>query len=127
MPTKIIGIHGGYRSRLEEMGLEARDAPTYFEKPISSLNAHRGHVVLPSGCKYLNYEGEIAIVIGRAARAIALEDADRYIAGYSIANDFALHDFFEFDAIRAKGADTLSPIGPALVTDWDFRDKTIRT
>ena len=77
----------------------------------------------PANCHYLNYEGEIAIVIGRTARNIALEDAGNYIAGYTIANDFGLHDFRDTDAgsmLRVKGADTLAPLGPGVVTDWDF-------
>ena len=66
----------------------------------------------PSNCHYLNYEGEVAIVIGRTARNIAVADAGHYIAGYTIANDFGLHDFRDTDAgsmLRVKGADTLCP------------------
>jgi 5-oxopent-3-ene-1,2,5-tricarboxylate decarboxylase/2-hydroxyhepta-2,4-diene-1,7-dioate isomerase len=78
----------------------------------------------------LNYEGEIAIVIGRAARGIHPADASSYIAGYTIANDFGLHDFRDTDAgsmLRVKGSDTLCPLGPGLVTDWDFRAKSVQT
>jgi 5-oxopent-3-ene-1,2,5-tricarboxylate decarboxylase/2-hydroxyhepta-2,4-diene-1,7-dioate isomerase len=97
---------------------------------VSALNAHNGAVVRPTNCHYLNYEGEIAIVIGRTARNIKLADAHHYIAGYTIANDFGLHDFRDTDAgsmLRVKGADTLCPIGPGLVTDWDFHSKWMRT
>lgn len=97
---------------------------------MSALNAHGGDVVRPSNCKYLNYEGEVAIVIGHHARNIALTDASHYIAGYTIANDFGLHDFRDTDAgsmLRVKGADTLSPVGPGVVDDWDFRHKSMRT
>lgn len=126
-PTKIIGVHVNYRSRAEELAYTLPDTPTYFEKPVTALNAHRGDVIRPAGCQYLNYEGEIAIVIGRAARDITPQQAPEYIAGYTIVNDFTLHDFVEYDMVRAKGADTLAPIGPALATGWDFADKTIRT
>jgi 5-oxopent-3-ene-1,2,5-tricarboxylate decarboxylase/2-hydroxyhepta-2,4-diene-1,7-dioate isomerase len=87
-------------------------------------------VVRPANCHYLNYEGEIAIIIGRTARNINLADAAYYIAGYSIANDFGLHDFRDTDAgsmLRVKGADTLCPVGPGLVTAWDFANKAMRT
>ncbi|MBI2318178.1 MAG: fumarylacetoacetate hydrolase family protein, partial [Betaproteobacteria bacterium] len=93
-------------------------------------NSHRGAVVRPKGCKYLNYEGEVAIVIGRTARGIALKDAADYIAGYTIANDFGLHDFRDTDResmLRVKGADTLGAVGPGLVTGWDFHGKVLRT
>jgi 5-oxopent-3-ene-1,2,5-tricarboxylate decarboxylase/2-hydroxyhepta-2,4-diene-1,7-dioate isomerase len=105
-------------------------APTYFHKPVSALNAHGGTVVRPPRCRYLNYEGEIAIVIGRECRHVAPAEAGGYVAGYTIANDYGLHDFRDTDAgsmLRVKGADTLCPLGPGLVTDWDFRGKRIRT
>jgi 5-oxopent-3-ene-1,2,5-tricarboxylate decarboxylase/2-hydroxyhepta-2,4-diene-1,7-dioate isomerase len=105
-------------------------APTYFHKPISALNSHGGVVVRPPRCKYLNYEGEIAIVIGRTCRNVAPDEAGSFIAGYTIANDFGLHDFRDTDAgsmLRVKGSDTLCPLGPGLVDDWDFHGKRIRT
>src|SRR5215469_14728483 len=114
-PGKIVGIHVNYRSRAEELAFTLPDVPTYFEKPVTAINAHRGQVARPSGCQYLNYEGEIAIVIGRPARNVAWEEASDYIAGYTIVNDFTLHDFVEFDMVRAKGADSLAPVGPALM------------
>ena len=105
-------------------------APTYFHKPVSALNAHESAVVRPLGCKWLNYEGEIAIVIGRTARNVSPEEAGDYIRGYTIANDYGLHDFRDTDSgsmLRVKGADTLCPVGPGLVEGWDFRGKMIRT
>jgi 5-oxopent-3-ene-1,2,5-tricarboxylate decarboxylase / 2-hydroxyhepta-2,4-diene-1,7-dioate isomerase len=105
-------------------------APTYFHKPISALNAHGGEVVLPPRCRYLNYEGEIAIVIGRTCKHIGPDEAAKHIAGYTIANDYGLHDFRDTDAgsmLRVKGSDTLCPLGPGLVDDWDFHGKRIRT
>ena len=129
-PTKIICIHLNYESRVREFMAKMPPAPTYFHKPISSLNAHGGSVVRPPRCKYLNYEGEIAIVIGRECRHIAPSEAADHIAGYTIANDYGLHDFRDNDSgsmLRVKGSDTLCPLGPALVADWDFRGKRIRT
>jgi 5-oxopent-3-ene-1,2,5-tricarboxylate decarboxylase/2-hydroxyhepta-2,4-diene-1,7-dioate isomerase len=129
-PTKILCCHLNHVSRVREFGIELPPAPTWFQKPVSALNAHQGAVVRPANCHYLNYEGEIAIVIGRTARNIKLADAAHYIAGYTIANDFGLHDFRDTDAgsmLRVKGADTLCPIGPGLVTAWDFHAKSMRT
>src|SRR5690606_10781241 len=117
-------------SRVQEFITKLPPAPTYFHKPITALNAHGGHVVRPIGCEWLNYEGEIAIVIGRHCRNIAPDEAGDYIEGYTIANDFGLHDFRDTDAgsmLRVKGSDTLCPVGPGVVTDWDFRGKGIRT
>ncbi len=129
-PTKIICVHLNYDSRTQEFMTKLPPAPTYFHKPITALNSHNGAVVRPNGCKWLNYEGEIVIVIGKTCRNISPDEAGDYIAGYTIGNDYGLHDFRDTDAgsmLRVKGADTLAPIGPGLVTDWDFHDKRIRT
>jgi 5-oxopent-3-ene-1,2,5-tricarboxylate decarboxylase/2-hydroxyhepta-2,4-diene-1,7-dioate isomerase len=130
VPSKIIAVHLNHVSRVREFGVTLPAAPTYFHKPTSSLNAHRGHVVRPDGCKWLNYEGEIAIVIGRTCRNVAPGEAGKYIRGYTLGNDFGLHDFRDTDAgsmLRVKGSDTLCPVGPGVVEGWDFRDKYLRT
>jgi 5-oxopent-3-ene-1,2,5-tricarboxylate decarboxylase/2-hydroxyhepta-2,4-diene-1,7-dioate isomerase len=130
VPSKIVCVHLNYSSRVEEMMTRLPPAPTYFHKPISSINGHKGAVVRPQGCKWLNYEGEIAIVIGRTTRNIAPDEAGDYIRGYTIGNDYGLHDFRDTDSgsmLRVKGADTLCPLGPGLVEGWDFRGKQIRT
>jgi 5-oxopent-3-ene-1,2,5-tricarboxylate decarboxylase / 2-hydroxyhepta-2,4-diene-1,7-dioate isomerase len=129
-PTKIVAVHLNHRSRVEEFMVSLPAAPTYFHKPTSALNAHRGAVIRPQGCRYLNYEGEVAIVIGRTCRNVAPADAGDFIAGYTIANDYGLHDFRDTDAgsmLRVKGSDTLCPLGPGLVTGWDFHAKRLRT
>jgi 5-oxopent-3-ene-1,2,5-tricarboxylate decarboxylase/2-hydroxyhepta-2,4-diene-1,7-dioate isomerase len=130
VPTKIIAVHLNHRSRVLEFGARLPAAPTYFHKPVSALAGHGGAVVRPPGCQYLNYEGEVAIVIGRTCRNVTLEQAGEFIAGYTIANDFGLHDFRDTDAgsmLRVKGSDTMAPLGPGLVTGWDFRGKRLRT
>jgi 5-oxopent-3-ene-1,2,5-tricarboxylate decarboxylase/2-hydroxyhepta-2,4-diene-1,7-dioate isomerase len=129
-PTKIVCVHLNYESRRAEFQASLGPAPTYFHKPISSLNAHGGEIVRPPRCRFLNYEGEIAIVIGERCRHVAPEEAVAYIAGYTIGNDYGLHDFRDTDAgsmLRVKGSDSLCPLGPGLVTDWDFRGKGIET
>jgi 5-oxopent-3-ene-1,2,5-tricarboxylate decarboxylase / 2-hydroxyhepta-2,4-diene-1,7-dioate isomerase len=132
-PSKILCVHLNYTSRVEEFGTTLPPAPTFFHKPISALNAHEGHVVRPERCKWLNYEGEIAIVVGRPTRNVSQDQAWEHIAGYTVANDYGLHDFRDTDAgsmLRVKGSDTLCPLGPGLVSadEWDPRDgKRIRT
>ena len=129
-PSKIIAVHLNYDSRTKEFMTKLPAAPTYFQKPVTAMNSHNAAVVRPLGCKWLNYEGEIVIVIGKTCRNISPDEAGEYIAGYTIGNDYGLHDFRDTDAgsmLRVKGSDTLAPIGPGVVTDWDFRNKTIRT
>ena len=129
-PSKIIAVHLNYESRTREFMTKLPKAPTYFHKPVTALNSHQGAVVRPSGCKWLNYEGEIVVVIGRTCRNVGPDEAGEYIAGYTVGNDFGLHDFRDTDAgsmLRVKGSDTLAPVGPGLVTGWDFHGKTLRT
>jgi 5-oxopent-3-ene-1,2,5-tricarboxylate decarboxylase / 2-hydroxyhepta-2,4-diene-1,7-dioate isomerase len=133
VPSKILCVHLNHRSRVEEFQTSLPPAPTFFHKPVSSLNAHEGHVVRPERCEWLNYEGEIAIVIGRTTRNVSRSEAWDHIAGYTIANDYGLHDFRDTDAgsmLRVKGSDTLCPLGPGLVAAdaWDPREgQRIRT
>jgi 5-oxopent-3-ene-1,2,5-tricarboxylate decarboxylase/2-hydroxyhepta-2,4-diene-1,7-dioate isomerase len=129
-PTKIIAVHLNHRSRVAEFGAKLPPAPTYFHKPVSALVGHGGAVVRPANCHYLNYEGEVAIVIGRTCRGVPPAQAGDYIAGYTIGNDFGLHDFRDTDAgsmLRVKGSDTMAPLGPGLVSGWDFRGMRLRT
>jgi 5-oxopent-3-ene-1,2,5-tricarboxylate decarboxylase/2-hydroxyhepta-2,4-diene-1,7-dioate isomerase len=130
VPTKIIAVHLNYDSRTQEFMTKLPPAPTYFHKPITALNSHLGKIVRPERCKWLNYEGEIVIVIGKTCKDVSIDEAGDYILGYTIGNDYGLHDFRDTDAgsmLRVKGADSLAPIGPGIVTDWDFRNKVIRT
>ena len=129
-PRKIICVHLNYKSRVDEYMTKLPATPTYFQKPVTALSGHKAEVVRPDRCQWLNYEGEIAIIIGKHCRNISQQQAGDYIAGYSIANDYGLHDFRDTDAgsmLRVKGSDTLCPIGPGLVTGWDFHNKSIRT
>jgi 5-oxopent-3-ene-1,2,5-tricarboxylate decarboxylase/2-hydroxyhepta-2,4-diene-1,7-dioate isomerase len=115
---------------VDEFKTRLPPAPTYFQKPTSALNAHGGQVVRPPGCRFLNFEGEIAIVVGTECKGVSPEEALEFVAGFTIANDYGLHDFRDTDAgsmLRVKGSDTLCPLGPGLVDDWDFHDKWIRT
>ena len=129
-PSKIICAHLNYHNRLEELKAVCPPAPNYFYKPPSCLIGHRNSVIRPKGCKFLNYEGELAVVIGRTARNIRIADAESYIGGYTIANDYALHDFRDADRgsmVRVKGADTLGLVGPGLVRGWIPAGQMLRT
>jgi 5-oxopent-3-ene-1,2,5-tricarboxylate decarboxylase / 2-hydroxyhepta-2,4-diene-1,7-dioate isomerase len=130
VPSKILCAHLNYRNRLEELKAPCPPAPNYFSKPPSCLLGHGGAVVRPKGCRFLNYEGEVAVVIGRRAYNIRMADAHEYIAGYTLANDYALHDFRDADRgsmLRVKGADTLGLVGPGLVKGWRPAGQVLRT
>src|SRR5215471_11726145 len=70
VPTKIVAVHLNHHSRVAEFQARLPSAPTYFHKPTSALVGHGGAVVRPANCRYLNYEGEVAIVIGRTCRGV---------------------------------------------------------
>jgi 5-oxopent-3-ene-1,2,5-tricarboxylate decarboxylase/2-hydroxyhepta-2,4-diene-1,7-dioate isomerase len=131
-PTKIIAVHLTYRSRIEEYRARTPTEPSYFLKPPSTLNGHRGLIPKPAGSRYLNYEGEVACVIGRRMKGVPLDEALDYVAGFCCANDVGLHDFRHADRgamLRVKGQDGFLPLGPELVpaSEWDPSAYTLRT
>ena len=132
-PGKIIATHLTYRSRVEEYRMARPPAePSYFMKPPSSVSAHLQPVVRPRGCRFLNYEGEIAVVMGSRCRGVSVHRALDYVRGYTIANDWGVHDFRHADRgsmFRVKGQDGFCPLGPVLVDagDVDPADLTLRT
>ncbi|MPZ23065.1 MAG: FAA hydrolase family protein [Dehalococcoidia bacterium] len=129
-PTKILAVHLNYESRRTEFLAEPLVSPTYFQKPTTSLNAHRGALRRPDGCQYLNYEGEVAAIVGKPMRNVAPKDVWDYLAGFAPSNDVGLHDFRDTDAgsmLRVKGQDGFCPVGPGVVRGEDVRQATLRT
>ena len=131
-PTKILAVHLSYRSRIEEYRARTPRAPSYFQKPPSTLNGHRGLVRRPAGGRFLNYEGELAVVVGERMKGIAPGEALEYVGAYACANDVGLHDFRHADRgsmLRVKGQDGFLPLGPELVpaSEFDPTAFTLRT
>jgi 5-oxopent-3-ene-1,2,5-tricarboxylate decarboxylase/2-hydroxyhepta-2,4-diene-1,7-dioate isomerase len=131
-PTKVIAVHISYRSRSIETRNKPKptDTPTYFTKPLTSLNGHGGQILKPADCKYLNYEGEYAVVMNRVCRNVTPDEAWAYIGGFCAALDMGLQDFRDTDQgsmLRVKGADSLLPIGPGVVTGVNLFEQTLRT
>jgi 5-oxopent-3-ene-1,2,5-tricarboxylate decarboxylase / 2-hydroxyhepta-2,4-diene-1,7-dioate isomerase len=131
-PTKIIAVHLTYRSRVDEYAARTPPQPSYFLKPPTTLNGHRGVIRRPRGTEFLNYEGELAVVVGRRMKGVAEEDVLSYVAGYTCANDVGLHDFRHADRgsmLRVKGQDGFLPLGPEVVSadEFDPTDFRLRT
>jgi 5-oxopent-3-ene-1,2,5-tricarboxylate decarboxylase/2-hydroxyhepta-2,4-diene-1,7-dioate isomerase len=104
--------------------------PTYFQKPVTAVNSHRGMLNRPANCQYLNYEGEVAAIIGRPMKNVPPEETWNYIAGFAPANDVGAQDFRDTDAggmTRVKGMDGFCPLGPGIVRGVDVRQSTLRT
>lgn len=122
-PSKVIAVHLTYRSRIEEYAARTPAHPSYFMKPPTTLNGHRGQIRRPAGTEFLNYEGELAVVIGRRMHGVAIDDALDHVAGYAVANDVGLHDFRHADRgsmLRVKGQDGFLPLSPTVVPAADF-------
>jgi 5-oxopent-3-ene-1,2,5-tricarboxylate decarboxylase/2-hydroxyhepta-2,4-diene-1,7-dioate isomerase len=131
-PSKIIAVHLTYRSRVDEYAANTPPAPSYFMKPPSALNGHRGAIRRPRGTRFLNYEGELAAVIGTRMKGVGIDNALDHVAGYAPANDVGLHDFRHADRgamLRVKGQDGFLPIGPEVTpaAEFDPTDFTLRT
>ncbi len=122
-PSKIIATHLTYRSRVEEYAARTPAEPSYFMKPPTTLNGHLGVLRRPRGARFLNYEGEVAVVVSRRMHGVPERDVLSYVAGYACANDVGLHDFRHADRgsmLRVKGQDGFCPIGPELVPAEEF-------
>jgi 5-oxopent-3-ene-1,2,5-tricarboxylate decarboxylase / 2-hydroxyhepta-2,4-diene-1,7-dioate isomerase len=122
-PSKILAVHLSYRSRIEEYRARTPAEPSYFVKPPSALNGHLGSIPRPAGGRYLNYEGELALVVGRQMKGVPIDEALSYVAAYACANDVGLHDFRHADRgsmLRVKGQDGFLPLGPELVPASEF-------
>ncbi len=129
-PSKILCIHLNYESRRAEFRVPHIETPTYFQKPTTALNSHRGSLVRPQGTKYLNYEGEVAVIVGKPMRNVGRDEVWEYIAGFAPGNDVGSQDFRDTDAgsmLRVKGMDGFCPIGPGVVSGVDIRQATLRT
>jgi 2-keto-4-pentenoate hydratase/2-oxohepta-3-ene-1,7-dioic acid hydratase in catechol pathway len=131
-PTKILAVHLTYRSRVEEYAARTPPEPSYFVKPPTTLNGHRRPIPMAKGARFLNYEGELAVVVGRSMKGVSIDDALSYVAGYTCANDVGMHDFRHADRgsmLRVKGQDGFLPLGPELVPagELDPTGFTLRT
>lgn len=129
-PSKIVCVGKNYRDHVQEMAGVTGDGsvpqePLLFFKPPSALIGAGMSISLPSVSEQVEFEGELAVVIGRACRSIAPEQVPGVIAGYTIANDVTARDLQRKDPqwTRAKGFDTFCPLGPWLVTDLSKQAK----
>ena len=124
-PSKIVCVGRNYKEHAAELGNEVPREPLLFLKPPSSLLAPRGIVRMPALSKRIDYEGELAIVIGkRCSRLSPAEDPLDYIRGYTIVNDVTARDIQKSDGqwTRGKGWDTFCPIGPIVSDEIDPLD-----
>jgi 2-keto-4-pentenoate hydratase/2-oxohepta-3-ene-1,7-dioic acid hydratase in catechol pathway len=121
-PSKIICVGRNYRDHAKELGNEVPTEPLLFFKPPSSLLASGGVVIMPRASSRVDFEGELALVVGRRVNKLATTANWRdYVRGYTIANDVTARDLQKKDGqwTRAKGFDTFCPVGPYVSSEVD--------
>jgi len=130
-PSKILCVGRNYADHAKELGNDIPTEPLIFLKPPSSLIAHGDAIVYPAISQRVDFEGEIALVIGKRGRNIAAADVFDYIAGYTCLNDVTARDLQKKDGqwTRGKGFDTFCAVGPWMVSrdSVDFATLRVQT
>ncbi len=121
-PSKIICLGKNYRAHAEETGMDVPERPLLFSKSPNALTGPFDPILMPESSSEIDWEVELAVVIGRSGKRISREDAFDYIAGYTVLNDVSGRDlqFSEGQWFRGKSLDSFAPVGPALVTPDEF-------
>lgn len=116
IPTKIICIGLNYLDHARELNMEVPDEPIIFLKPPTSIIAHEEYIVYPKSCRQLDYEAELAVVIGKRCKNVKKSRANEVILGYTCFNDVTARDLQRKDGqwTRSKSFDTFAPLGPFL-------------
>lgn len=127
--SKVVGVGRNYAAHAAELGNAVPAEPLIFLKPNTSVIGPGDAIVLPGLSRDVQYEGELAVVIGRVARNVDAADALEYVFGYTIGNDVTARDLQRSDPqwTRGKGFDTFCPLGPAIETELDIADLAIET
>jgi 2-keto-4-pentenoate hydratase/2-oxohepta-3-ene-1,7-dioic acid hydratase in catechol pathway len=127
LPSKVLAVGKNYAEHAEEFGGEVPEEPLLFMKPSTSVIGPEDPIPLPRLSERVDHEGELAVVIGRLARGVAIEDAGKYVLGYTCANDVTARDLQARDGqwTRAKGFDGFCPLGPWIETEVDPLDLAI--
>ena len=128
-PSKILAVGLNYRSHLEAQKRTAPTKPEIFVVPVSALLKPEGEIRIPIGAQNVQLEGELVIVIGKETGCVSPTDAEKHIFGFTCGNDVSERYWQKNDLQwwRAKGCDTFAPLGPAIVTDFDWRNGRIET
>ncbi|HEX2709511.1 MAG TPA: fumarylacetoacetate hydrolase family protein [Candidatus Deferrimicrobium sp.] len=128
VPGKIVAVGLNYKDHAREVGMKIPEEPLLFLKAPSALNGPEGEIVYPPQSRRVDYEAELAVVIGRVAKNVKEKDAAAHILGYTCINDVTARDLQVKDVqfARAKGFDTFAPLGPWIVTDFDPTEASVR-
>ncbi len=128
LPTKIVAVGLNYKDHAQELGMPIPEEPLIFLKPPSSVIGPNDAIKLPAISNRVDYEAELGIVIGQKAKNVPVENAKKYILGYTCINDVTARDLQQKDVqfTRAKSFDTFCPIGPVIHMGFDSSDARIQ-
>lgn len=124
-PRTILALGLNYADHAKELAFKAPEEPLVFLKGERALNGHRQATRRPAGVEFMHYECELAVVIGKTAKKVRRDDAYDFVAGYTVANDYAIRDYLENwyrPNLRVKNRDGATPLGPFLVDRGDVPD-----
>lgn len=124
MPSKIVAVGINYRDHATEMKLELQEDPVLFIKPATAVIGPEDNIIMPQMSKQVDYEAELALVIGKKAKNVEPEAALEYVLGATCLNDVTARDLQSKDGqwTRAKSFDTFAPMGPFIVTGADYNN-----
>ena len=127
--SKVVAVGRNYREHAAELGNEAPAEPLLFLKPNTSVVGPGDTIVRPQQSSRVDFEGELAVVIGSIAKNVSEADAASVVFGYTVANDVTARDMQEKDGqwARAKGFDTFCPLGPVIETEFEVASQGIET
>jgi 2-keto-4-pentenoate hydratase/2-oxohepta-3-ene-1,7-dioic acid hydratase in catechol pathway len=127
--SKVVGVGLNYQDHADELGQSAPEAPILFLKPNTTVIGFGDSIQLPPDVGRVDFEGELAVVIGSIAKRVKAEDYQDVVFGYTVANDVTARDVQNADGqwTRAKGYDTFLPLGPYIENEFDWTDATIET
>ena len=128
-PTKIVAVGLNYAKHAAELKEKLAGNPVLFIKPATSLIAHGEAIVWPAASQRVDYEAELAVVIGKACKAVTPEEAPDYIFGYTALNDVTARDLQKADIqwTRAKSFDTFCPVGPYIDTAYNPAGRRVQS
>ena len=129
LPSKVVAVGRNYAEHARELGNEVPPEPVIFLKPSTSVVGPGDPIVRPDGVGPVDFEGELAVIVGKLVRRLSPADAIQAVLGFTCANDVTARDLQRADGqwTRAKGFDTFCPLGPWIETDLDSSDLAIST
>jgi len=129
MPSKIVAIGLNYKDHAAEVKFELPEEPLIFLKPGSAVIGHLDPIIYPPMSRRVDFEGELGIVLGKAAKGVSEDRADEFILGYTCFNDVTARDLQGKDGqwTRSKGFDTFAPLGPWIETEIDTASLKLET